>query len=216
MLSRLAVIGALGAGLVGVPDTARDQALLGQWKGDTAAGRSIGTLTLNLFPNGTYSRTVSTSAAFGWTLEGDMLILAPVTGIVQGEITYGNVSALKVRFDGDSLIASHMGKYIVMHRVTSPVKDAPLLGRWMGDSDLNETITQDFTVDGQLIVTATISQDAGRYTIGKDEIEFEEQIPKPGKRRNVYELKGDKLLLFVNRRLPPLELTRIPLEVPAS
>jgi hypothetical protein len=86
----------------------------------------------------------------------------------------------------------------------------------MGESDLNETITQDFTVDGQLIVTATLSQDAGRYSIGKEEIEFEEQIPKPRKRRNSYELKGDKLLLFVNRQLPPIELTRIPLEAPAS
>ena len=216
MLSRLAVIGALGAGLAGAPDTAREQALLGQWKGDTYAGGTLGTLTLNLFPNGTYSRTVSTSSAFGWTLEGDMLMLAPVTGIANGDMTYGKVSAVKIRFEGDSLIASYTGKYIVLRRMTTPVKDAPLLGRWMGESDLNETITQDFTVDGQLIVTATLSQDAGRYSIGKEEIEFEEQIPKPRKRRNSYELKGDKLLLFVNRQLPPIELTRIPLEVPAS
>lgn len=216
MLSRLAAVAAIGIGFVGAPDSTRDEALIGQWKGDTYVSGTIGTLTLNLFPNGTYSRLVSTSSEFGWTMEGDILMMAPVTGFVDGEITYGKASALKLRFDGDSLIASYSGKYIVMHRVSSVVKDAPLLGRWMGASDLNETITQDFTVDGRLIVTATVSQDAGRFSIGKEDIEFEEQIPKPRKRKNAYELKGDKLLLFVNRQLPPIELTKIPLDVPAS
>ncbi len=210
MLSRLAVVAALGAGFLGVPDSTREQALIGQWTGDVDAQGTPGTLTLNLFPNGTYSRMVSTRSDFGWTMEGDMLIIAAVSGVADGELTYGKASALKIRFDADSMTASHLGKSIVMHRVTSAVRDAPLLGRWMGASDLNETITQDFTVDGRLIVTATLSRDAGRFSIGREEIEFEEQIPKPRKRRSAYELKGDTLLIYLNRQLPPTELTRIP------
>src|SRR5215213_11402336 len=103
MLSRLAVVAVIGAGFIGAPNSSSEQVMIGEWKGDTYIAGTVGTLTLNLFPNGTYSRLVSTSSEFGWTMEGDMLMMAPVAGVVAGEITYGKVSAVKLRFDDDSL-----------------------------------------------------------------------------------------------------------------
>jgi hypothetical protein len=171
-------------------------------------------MTLNMYPNGTYSRMVSTISEFGWTLEGDLLWLAPAVAATDSGLTYGKVSALRIRLEGDSLIASASRNSVVLRRVTTAVPDAPLLGRWTGNSDLNETITQDFTVDGRLIVTATVSQEAGRYSISRDEIEFYQQIPEPGTRRIRFEMKDGKMRLYIARQLPPIILEKIP-EVPA-
>jgi hypothetical protein len=43
-------------------------------------------------------------------------------------------------------------------------------------------------------------------------INWTEQIPSPGKKRSRYRVEGEKLLIYMTPKLPPLELSRIPPE----
>jgi hypothetical protein len=183
----------------------------GEWRGETFAAGSVATITLNFYPNGTYARRIVTATEFGWTLEGeDKLILAPLTQISENGPTYGKAVSMRIRIAGDSLIATAGRQSLVLKRVTALVPETPLLGRWEGLSDMNEPLTQDFTADGRLIITVTHSREAGRYSVGSDAISWNVQIPIPSSRRTRYRLEDAKLTIYMNPKLPPIEL------VPAS
>jgi hypothetical protein len=205
MLTRVALPG-VAAILLGA--VAFDTPLAGKWSGETYADGATARVTIELFPNGTYARRVVTTTEFGWTLLGDTLLVAPAMLSANNEVTYGKASAMLLRFSGDSLIASSRGQSMPLHRVTWPVKDAPLLGRWQGQSDLNEGITQDFTADGKLVVDVTLSTEAGRYTADESTISWETQIPMPGRKKTRYRLENGKLFLYLNAKLPPIELQK--------
>ena len=177
-----------GAGLSDTP-------LVGKWSGETFADGATARMTLELFPNGTYARRVISTTEFGWTLIGDTLLIAPALSTVNNEITYGKASAVLLKYSGDSLIASSRGQSMPLHRVTWPVKDAPLLGRWQGKSELNEGITQDFTADGRMIVNVTLSTEAGRYSSDESMINWEVQIPIPSRKSSKYRMANGKLFL---------------------
>jgi hypothetical protein len=187
--------------------------LAGEWQGQTFAAGSAATVTLMLYANGTYSRRIVTATEFGWTLQGDgTLIMAPLVSVADDGNHYGKAVALGVTLMGDSLIARAGKNSIVLRRVTASVPETPLLGRWEGLSDMNEPLTQDFTADGRLIITVTHSREAGRWAVSAETINWTEQIPSPGKKRSRYRVEGEKLLIYMTPKLPPLELSRIPPE----
>jgi hypothetical protein len=183
--------------------------VVGEWSGETFSG-GVGTrLLLNLYANGTYSQRSTIVTEYGWTLEGETLLMAPV--VERGDdMKYGKAMALGVKLEGDSLIATANRQRIVLRRQTAKVPHSPILGRWEGMSDLNEPITQDFTADGRLIITVVMKREAGRYSLARNEITWEEQIPSPKRRhRTRYRLAGDTLTLVSPSPLPSLELTRV-------
>ncbi len=47
-------------------------------KGETFAAGGVAGAALNLYPNGTYARRIVVVSEYGWTLEGDALMLAPL------------------------------------------------------------------------------------------------------------------------------------------
>jgi hypothetical protein len=197
------------AGVTAATFALTESPIVGKWKGETFAAGSTAEMTLDMFGNGTYARRVVATTEFGWTLDGSTLLLAPAIIGPAGEISYGRASGIHVVLAGDSLVASSGGQSMTLHRVTWPVKDAPLLGRWEGHSELNEGITQDFTADGRLIVAVTLSREAGRYTLDDGMINWEEQIPQPARKRSRYMLAEGRLKIFISPRLPPVELSKV-------
>jgi hypothetical protein len=183
--------------------------IVGKWIGDTFAAGTATSMTLELFPNGTYARKIVSSTEFGWTREGDILMIAPALSRVDQQVNYGKAAAVRMNVSKDELILSSGRNSITMKRVTWPVEGAMLLGRWEGRSDLNEDVTQDFTADGRLIVTVTVSREAGRYAVEDGFIRFEEQIPFPGKKKSKFRMENGKLILYFAPQLPPIELARV-------
>lgn len=181
MLTRLSIVASIAAGAALSLAASREENLIGQWKGETFAAGSTASMTLNLFPNGTYSKRIVSVTELGWTLEGDFVPVAPAIMGPNSEVSYGKAAGLKIKISGDSLVASSHGQSMVLKRVTWAVKDAPLLGRWVGQSDLNEGVTQDFTADGRLFVSVTLSREAGRYSVEQGQISWQEQIPNPSR-----------------------------------
>ena len=195
--------------LVGTSAGAQSNAsLVGEWRGETFAAGSSASMTLNLYANGTYARRITSVIEYGWTLEGERLLIAPVTAIENGAPTYGKAMAIRVKLDRDELSATVGKQSLVLKRVTEPVKESPILGRWEGLTDMNEPLTQDFTADGRLIISVTVSREAGRYTVNRESIHWAEQIPKPERRNSRFKLSDDRLTLFLNPKLPPIELSR--------
>jgi hypothetical protein len=187
----------------------RGEALVGRWSGETYVSGAMGSVSISFYPNGTYSRKAMSVTEFGWTMDGKTLLLAPAVGRTDSSVTYGKASAIEISFHGDSMIATAKGQSMSLKRVTIPVNEAPVLGRWEGQTAFNETVTQDFTSDGRLIVSVVLSREAGRYDLDDDVINFQEQIPMPGRKRSRFRIEDGKLLLYVSPKLPPLELKKI-------
>jgi hypothetical protein len=203
----LSVAATLGIGAVSDPE------IVGRWTGETFAAGTTTSMTLEFFRNGTYARRISAATELGWSVSGDTLLIAPVISRLDNDVTYGKASAVIVRITGDQMVQSSGSKSLTLKRVTWPSANAPVLGRWEGQGDLNEEVIQDFTADGRLIVTITVSREAGRWSLTDDEIRWEAQIPEPGRKRSRYKLQDGKLLLYIARGLPPIEMTR---ELPAN
>ncbi len=183
--------------------------IAGEWKGETFAAGGIAGVSLNLYSNGTYARRIVVVSEYGWTLEGDALILAPLLAQSDTGSTYGKASVLRVKLIGDSLVARAGHDAVHLKRITALAEASPLLGRWEGLSDLNESVTQDFTADGRLIVSLTVSREAGRYALDGEWINWSEQIPMPEKKKTRYRLEDGRLFVYFEPRLPPLELDRV-------
>jgi hypothetical protein len=212
MLSRHSIALSIAA-ILGVSGSLADEDIVGRWTGETFAAGTTTLMTLELFKNGTYARRIVAASELGWSASGDTLLIAPLIARVDNEVTYGKAAAVLVKITGDQMVQSAGSKSLNLKRVTSPVASAPILGRWEGQGDLNEEVIQDFTVDGRLIVTVTVSREAGRWSATDQEIRWEMQIPEPGRRRSKFKLQKGKLLLYIARDLPPIEMTREP---PAS
>lgn len=188
---------------------ASSSSIVGQWKGETFAAGGVASVTLSFFANGTYARKIIVTNEYGWTLEGDVLLMAPVISIADSGKSYGKAAAVQLKVHDDStMIASAGNQSLRLKRVTALVPESPLLGRWEGLSDLNEAVTQDFTADGRLIVGVTVSREAGRYTTAGESITWATQIPVPGRKVSRYRLENGKLLIYTSPQLPPLELVR--------
>jgi hypothetical protein len=184
-------------------------AVVGQWKGATIAAGSLADVSYEFYPNGTYARKVLLVNEYGWTVEGDVLLMAPVIAASDSGATYGKASAVRLAFRGDSLVASAGRERLHLHRVTSAVPESPLLGRWEGITDMNEPVTQDFTADGRLIVSVIVSRAAGRFSMEGELIVWSEQIPIPKRSTSRYRMNDGKLTLILSPHLPPLELTKV-------
>lgn len=190
-------------------ELASSSSIVGQWKGETFAAGGIASVSLSFFANGTYARKVIVTNEYGWTLEGDVLLMAPVVAISDSGKSYGKAAAVQLRINDDSTMIASAGKETLrLKRITALVSESPLLGRWGGMSDLNEAVTQDFTADGRLIVGVTVSREAGRYATAGESITWATQIPVPGRKVSRYRLENGKLLIYTNPQLPPLELVR--------
>ncbi len=183
--------------------------LNGEWKGETFAAGGVAGVTLNLYSNGTYARRIVVVSEYGWTLEGNALMLAALLARTDTGSTYGRAAIVRVQLIGDSLVARAGRDAVHLKRVTSLVEASPLLGRWEGLSDLNESVTQDFTADGRLIVSLTVSREAGRFSHDGEWINWAEQIPVPKNKKTRYRLEDGRLSVYFEPRLPPLELERV-------
>ena len=190
-----------------------DPALLGRWTGDTFAAGTVTSMTLDFFKNGTYARRIIAASELGWSITGDTLLIAPLLSRVESEATYGKASAVLVKITGDQMVQAAGSRSLTLKRVTAAVATSPMLGRWEGQGDLNEEVIQDFTLDGRLIITVTVSREAGRWTVSDDEIRWETQIPEPGRKKTKFKLRDGKLTLFIAREIPPIEMTK---ELPAE
>ena len=184
-------------------------AVVGQWKGETNSSGSVADVSYEFYPNGTYARKVLLVNEYGWTVEGDVLLMAPVVAASDSGATYGKASAVRLAFRGDSLVASAGRERLHLHRVTAAVPESPLLGRWEGLTDMNEPVTQDFTADGRLIVSVVVSRAAGRFSMDGELIVWSEQIPLPKRTTSRYRMGDGKLTLIISPNLPPLELTKV-------
>ena len=191
------------------PELASASSIVGQWKGETFAAGGTASVTLSLFANGTYARKIIVTNEYGWTREGDILLMAPVLAVSDSGNSYGKAAAVQLKVHDDSTMEATAGsESLRLRRITALVPESPLLGRWEGMSDLNEAVTQDFTADGRLIVGVTISREAGRYTTAGESITWATQIPVPGRKVSRYRLEDGKLLIYTSPQLPPLEMSR--------
>jgi hypothetical protein len=65
-----------------------------------------------------------------------------------------------------------------------------------------------------LLVMVTVARDAGRFNVLGDDIEWQQQIPTEGRRKEKFRMNGDTLQLFVDTGKAPLALTRGPVQPP--
>ena len=211
-LSHLTVLAAMA--IVAVPSPritaqAPREAIVGQWKGAIDEGGARTEVVLEFFPNGTYARRVALTSQFGWTLSGDVLLLAPAVSKSSDGISYGKASAVHMKLKDSVIVISDAHQSISMKRVTVPINEAAILGRWEGVSEQNEGITQDFLSDGTLMVTVTLAREAGRYKLDESNISWEEQIPEPRRKKSRFRIADGKLVLYFNQDIPAIELTRV-------
>lgn len=181
----------------------------GAWTGSLVEPGGRTDLMIEFFPNGKYARRVSTTTEFGWTLNGDILALAPA--VRNGDdVSYGKATEIRIDLKDSVLVISDSHQSISLKRVTVPINESGLLGRWEGVSQANEGIVQDFLSDGRLIITVTLAREAGRYSIDKSNIRWEEQIPEPKRKKSRFRIDGEKLILYFTQDLPAIEMSRVP------
>jgi hypothetical protein len=183
--------------------------LVGKWTNESGDGGARTQISLQFFPNGTYAHRLVIISEFGWTQQGNVLLLAPLVGTGGANPLYGKATAVQLKLDGDNLTLSDPEQTITMKRVTVPVNEAAILGRWEGKSKANEGIVQDFLADGRLLITITMLAEAGRYSADRKNIRWEEQIPEPRNRKTPFRLENDKLTLFLKPDAP-MQLIRAP------
>jgi hypothetical protein len=183
--------------------------IVGKWTNQSSEGGARTEMSLQFFPNGTYAHRLVIVSEFGWTQQGNVLLLAPLVGTNNGSPQYGKATAVQMVLDGDNLTISDAEQTIAMKRVTVPVNEAAILGRWEGKSKANEGVVQDFLADGRLLITITMLREAGRYSADGKNIRWEEQIPQPRSRKTRFRLENDKLTIFLKPEAP-VQLIRAP------
>jgi hypothetical protein len=113
-------------------------------------------------------------------------------------------TTLTTRFGNDS---------IVLYRLGGAATDSSIIGRWQGENANGEEVVEEFAPNGQLLVMVTVARDAGQFAVvSRDEIEWRQQIPSEGKRREKFRIDGTKLKLFVDTGRLPVELARGPIQ----
>jgi hypothetical protein len=183
--------------------------IVGRWKGEFAGDGTRTSVVIDFFPRGTYARRVDVITEFGWTVDGDALMLAPALSRSNNDVAYGKPSVLRMKLANDVLVISDSAQSISLKRVTVPINESAILGRWEGQSDLNEGITQDFLSDGRLIITITLAREAGRFSLNGRNIVFEEQIPTPQRKKSRYKFEEGKLVLYQTPDIPGMQMTRV-------
>ena len=207
------LLGLTTAALLSSATPQRASELVGKWRGAVADNGSSTEVSLEFFPNGTYARLVVVKSEFGWTQQGDILLIAPAVERNENELSYGKATAVSMKLSDSVLVLSDPNQSISMKRATLRVNEAALIGRWEGITELNEGITQDFLSDGRLIITVALAREAGRYTVRDTQINWEVQIPEPHRTKSKFQLEGNKLTLFLASGLPALELNRVGTQV---
>lgn len=205
----LGAVTLIAASSIGATHVQKVSDIVGRWKGEFAGDGTKTSVTIDFFQRGTYARRVDVISEFGWTVNGDALMLAPAVTRSDNEVSYGKPSVLKMRLADDVLVISDSAQSISLKRVTVPINESAILGRWEGQSDLNEGITQDFLSDGRLIITVTLAREAGRFSMDSRSITFEEQIPTPQKKKTRYKIEEGKLVLYQTPDVPGMEMTRV-------
>lgn len=183
--------------------------LVGKWISERSDAGARTETSIQFFANGTYAHRLVIVSEFGWTQQGDLLLLAPLIGKNGGTPEYGEASALRLTLTGENLTIADAEQTIKLKRVTVPVNESALLGRWEGKSEQNEGVVQDFLSDGRLLITITMMREAGRFAADKRSIQWEEQIPEPRKRKTRFRLENDRLTVFLKPDVP-LQFVRAP------
>ncbi|HEX6573674.1 MAG TPA: hypothetical protein VF042_01785 [Gemmatimonadaceae bacterium] len=207
--SAAAFIALVAASSFNAADAQKADAIIGRWNGEFVDNGVRTSITIDFFARGTYARRVDVISEFGWTQNGDVLLIAPAISKIENDVSYGKPSVVKMKLADDVLTISDSAQTISMKRVTVPINESQLLGRWEGQSEMNEGVTQDFLSDGRLIVTLTLAREAGRFSVDGGSITFEEQIPTPRKRKTKFRVEDGKLLMYLTPEVPALALVRV-------
>jgi hypothetical protein len=88
--------------------------LVGKWTSLTQEGGARTETSVEFFANRTYAHRMVIISEFGWTQQGNFLLLAPVIAMKNGEPQYGRASALQMKLDGDELTISDKEQTIAM------------------------------------------------------------------------------------------------------
>jgi len=191
----------------------RDNHLDGEWRG-AAVQSSLNTqLALSLFSDGSYVRRMVITTEFAWTAEPNVLNIASITR-KGADVVYGQAMTVRMSVTPVSLTTRYGSDSIVLYRLGGGPNDSTVVGRWQGESAAGEEVIEEFAPDGQLVVMVTVARDAGRFNVLSDEIEWRQQIPAEGKRKEKFRMNGGALQLFVDTGKAPVELTRGPIQPP--
>lgn len=193
--------------------TERDGRLDGEWRGQAVKSSLNTQLALSLFRDGSYVRRVVVVTEFAWTAEPNILHIAQVTR-KKNVLEYGQAMSVRMTVTPSALTTRYGSDSIVLYRLGAPEADSSLIGRWQGESASGEEVIEEFAPDGQLLVMVTVARDAGRFSVAPDEIEWRQQIPSEGKRKEKFRIEGPKLKLFVDTGRAPVELIRGPVQPP--
>jgi hypothetical protein len=192
---------------------ARGSHLDGEWRGPAAQSSLNTQLALSLFKDGSYVRRMVIVTEFAWTAEPKVLNLAPITR-KGNDFEYGRAMAVRMTVTPTSLTTRFGNDSIALYRLGPAINDSSLIGRWQGESASGEEVVQEFAPDGMLLVMVTVARDAGRFNVLGDDIEWQQQIPTEGRRKEKFRMNGDTLQLFVDTGKAPLALTRGPVQPP--
>lgn len=191
-----------------VRTVAREQVMVGEWQGDIATDGAAARMTLFLFRDGTYVKRLVFVNEFGWTTEGNNTLLIAPSFRSGDSLLYAKAMSMQMRLSDSSLVMKSGKDSLKLSRYTYKDDQFPLVGRWQGQTEFGEELTEDFTADGRLIASITLTHEAGRYSVNKNMIEWWQQIPTPKKRREKFEVDGNTLKVFPVGNVVPIKLTR--------
>ena len=167
--------------------------LRGRWTSE-----AISTI-IELITGGWYSQALVATVRLQYDYNGADLVLVALSP--SGKPDSATKTALKVRFDGDTLTATSPRDRIRMLRLYGGDFTGDIKGRWLmlgGDPDA-KAIAQEFGADGYLKVITTLSGEVGRYRIIGPEIEWSPMLPSRVPRRTRFKVENDRLKLWAGK-----------------
>ena len=168
-------------------------------------------MTLSLFRDGTYVKRVVLFNEFGWAADDSTLLIArPETRAKK--VTFGLPMLMHMTVTDSSLVVRSGNDSLRFRRFTRFNPQTPLVGRWHGESDLGEELTEDFVPDGRLFVSVTVTREAGMYSVKHGAIEWEVQLPNSAMHRDKFRIDGNKLRIFLASEQKPVVWERSPIQ----
>jgi hypothetical protein len=169
-------------------------------------------MMLSLFTDGTYVKRVVLVNEFGWTADDTILMIAR-SQVQAKKVTFGPPMSTRMTVSDSFLVVKSANESLTLRRLTRFDPKAPLVGRWHGESDLGEELTEDFLADGRLVVGVTLTREAGMYSVKRGAIEWEVQLPNSETRRERFRIEGNRLTIFGNSQQKPIVWERSPIQL---
>lgn len=195
------------------PDAAAERQLVGEWQGNVNTAGALARMTLSLFRDGTYVKRVVFINEFAWATSDDTTLLIARPETHAKKITLGPPMSMHMSVSDSFLVVNSGNDFLKFRRFTPFDPQAPLIGRWHGESDLGEELTEDFAPDGRLFVSVTLTREAGMFSVKRGAIEWEVQLPNSAMHHEKFRIDGNKLKIFVNSEQKPMVWERAPYQL---